>query len=130
MPTLVNILLAVAILPLLLSFVGGYFRNKQFGNADNNNPREQASGLTGAGARCYSAQQNAWEALGFFTAALLAANMLNVAAEAMLLPAYIFLGCRVLHAILYLADIAALRSLVWIIGTGACIWIFRLGFGG
>ena len=129
MPTLVNILLAVAILPLALSFVGGYFRNKQFGTADNNNPRAQAGDLTGAGARSYAAQQNAWEALAFFSAALLAANLLEVAPAAMILPAYAFLACRILHAIFYLADIAALRSLVWILGTASCIWIFRLGFG-
>ena len=52
-----------ALLPIALSWVGGYYRMQQFGSVDNKHPRVQSAGLEGAGARAVAAQSNAWEAL-------------------------------------------------------------------
>ena len=63
-------LVIVALLPYVLAGMGGPFRIKQFGKIDNNHPRQQYSQLTGMGGRVWAAQQNAWEALAIFTAAV------------------------------------------------------------
>ena len=68
-------LLAAVAMPYLLAFTGTYFRKRELGTVDNRNPRQQALQLTGAGARCYAAQQNAWEALAVFTAAVVTAHL-------------------------------------------------------
>jgi|TARA_Y100000310_G_scaffold297634_2_gene330810 uncharacterized MAPEG superfamily protein len=119
-------LLIVVALPLLLAFVGDYFRFKQFEKFDNNHPRAQVLGLEGAGARSYAAQDNAWEAVAMFVPAVLVAHLTGVAAETAALAAMIFVGARVAHAILYIANIAALRSLSFVVGLGCCLWLFYL----
>lgn len=127
MSTIVNILFAVAMMPIILNFISHYFKYKEFGVVDNNNPRQQAASLSGPGSRSIAAQQNAWEALALFSAAILGAYLMGASAEQMLMPAYIFLAMRIAHALCYLADWAILRSIVWIIGLISCIWIIQLG---
>ena len=127
MSTIVNILLAVAMMPIILNFISHYFKHKEFGMIDNNNPRQQAASLSGPGNRSIAAQQNAWEALALFSAAILGAYLMGASAEQMLMPACIFLAMRIVHALCYLADWAILRSIVWIIGLISCIWIIQLG---
>jgi uncharacterized MAPEG superfamily protein len=114
-------------LPFVLAGVGGYHRSRLPGGFDNSNPREQAKVLTGAGARAYAAQQNAWEALAVFTAAVLTAHVLDgdPARAAQLAIAWVVL--RVLHAVCYLANWATLRSLVFTGAMVAAIWLFLLG---
>ena len=70
MSVLIICLFIGAILPIALSWVGGYFRMQQFGKVDNKNPRAQSAGLEDTGARAVAAQQNAWEALALFTCLL------------------------------------------------------------
>lgn len=127
MSTIVNILFAVAMMPIILNLISHFFKHKEFGIVDNNNPRQQAARLSGAGSRSIAAQQNAWEALAIFSASILGAYLVGASAEDMLLPAYVFLAMRIAHAICYLADLAILRSIVWIVGLISCIWIIQLG---
>jgi uncharacterized MAPEG superfamily protein len=122
-------LLAAVEIPYLLSFTGAAFRNRELGSVDNRNPRLQAQQLTGAGARCYAAQQNAWEALAVFTAAVAVAHLAGADPERSATAALVFIVARVLHAVFYLADQDKLRSLVWIVGFGSCIWLFVLAAG-
>jgi uncharacterized MAPEG superfamily protein len=42
------------------------------------------------------------------------------------IAAGVFLGTRVLHPILYIADIATARSIVFLVGLGCNIWLFVL----
>ena len=117
-------LLAVIIIPLALAGVGGYFRGKQFGSADNNHPRMQAAQLEGAGARAYAAQANAWEALPMFTAAVLVAHLAGVPASEATPWAIGFVVARVLHPILYIQDLATLRSLSFLAGVVCVVALF------
>jgi len=122
-------LLIVAVLPYVLSFSSSYFKMQQFGSIDNKHPRIQAARLEGVGARAYGAQQNAWEALGFFTAVLVVLHFANPEAAKGSTAAnlsLVFLATRVVHPILYLANLDILRSLVFLIGLGcgiALLWI-------
>jgi uncharacterized MAPEG superfamily protein len=124
MTTVIACLLIAVLIPYVLAGVGGNLKARQFGKVDNNNPRAQSALLTGAGARAVAAQQNAWEALAVFTAAVAAAFFAGVDPAAIALPALIFVAARIGHAACYLADLAAARSSVFLVGTVACIWIF------
>ena len=119
-------LMITAIIPLLLAWVGGYFRQKQLGVVDNKQPRAQWVLLEGPGARTVAAQQNAWEALAVFTAAVLVAHLAGADAAKAALAAEIFVVARVLHAVFYIADKALLRSLAYVVGFGCCIWLFTM----
>jgi uncharacterized MAPEG superfamily protein len=122
-------LLIVAVLPYVLSFAGAYFKMQQFGTLDNKHPRIQAAKLEGVGARALGAQQNAWEALGFFTAVLAVLHFANPEAARGSTAANVslmFLATRVVHPILYLANLDMLRSIVFLIGLGcgiALLWM-------
>ena len=116
-------LVALIAMPYVLAGVSGYFRQTQLGSVDNNNPRQQAAQLEGAGARAVAAQTNAWEALAVYTATLVLAFHLGADAASLATPALVLLASRVVHAVAYVADIATLRSLAFMVGIGSCIWI-------
>jgi len=119
----------VAVLPYVLSFAGGYFKMRQFGTIDNKHPRIQAAKLEGVGARANAAQQNAWEALGFFTAVLAVLHFANPEAARSSTAAnlsLVFLATRLLHPILYVANLDIARSSVFLIGLGCGIWLLWL----
>ena len=119
-------LLAAVLIPYLLAGLGGYFKTKQFGSVDNHNPRAQAALLEGAGGRAAAAQLNAFEALGVFGAAVFAAHLAGADAGLSATASLLFLGARIIHPILYIADIALLRSLVFVVGLGSSLWLFGL----
>lgn len=120
-------LVIVALLPYVLSFTGGYFRLRQLGGVDNKHPRQQVAKLEGVGARAYAAQANAWEALGFFTAAVVVLHLANPEAARGATAANLslgFLATRVLHPIFYLANQDLLRSLAFLAGLGCVFGLF------
>ena len=119
-------LLVAIVLPYVLTGVAAYFRNKQFGSIDNNHPRAQAAALKGAGARAWAAQQNAWEALVVFGLAVIVAHLAGADAGKSSLASVIFVSSRVLHAVFYISNVAPLRSLMFVVGTACCLWLFRL----
>lgn len=90
---------------------------------DNRNPRAWLAQLAGYRARAHAAQQNSWEALAVYVAALLAAIAGGVPDATVAMVAGIFLAARIGYLVCYLADLATLRSLVWAAGFGACVWL-------
>jgi uncharacterized MAPEG superfamily protein len=120
-------LVIVALLPYVISFSGGYFRMRQFGSLDNKHPRLQQAKMEGTGARAMAAQQNAWEALPFFAAAVLVLSLANPEAAKGSTAEWLslgFLGTRILHPIVYLANIDAVRSLLFLIGMVCVLGLF------
>ncbi|HIG70086.1 MAG: MAPEG family protein [Myxococcales bacterium] len=103
-------LVAVMFMPVPLAMIGGYFRRKAFGTADNKEPRRQAAQLEGVGARAYAAQQNAWEATGIFTVAVVVTHLAGLPAEVAAPWTLAFVVFRALHAVFYLANIDTARS--------------------
>ena len=69
MTTQIVCLLIGALLPYLWVGVTARYRKRQFGDIGLSEPRAQARQLSGAGARAWGAQMNAWEALLVFAAA-------------------------------------------------------------
>lgn len=93
------------------------------GRYDNRNPRAWVAQLAGYRARAHAAQQNSWEALAVYVAALVAAVVAEVPHGTVATVAGIFLTARIAYLAAYLADLATLRSLVWITGFVACVWL-------
>ena len=127
MTTALWCLFATALIPTLLAFTGGFLRHKELGKADNKNPRQQYAQATGIVSRAFAAQQNAWEALILFTAALAASYIAGVPQEQLATVSLVFVVARVLHAVFYLADRDALRSLAYLVALGSVICIFIMG---
>jgi uncharacterized MAPEG superfamily protein len=111
-------------MPIMLAWVGGYFRQKQLGTVDNKEPRQQYAQLEGAGARAVAAQQNAWEALAIFVPAVLVAHLAGADAGQAALAAEIFVVARILYGVFYIANKDVLRSLSFLVGLGCSIWLF------
>jgi uncharacterized MAPEG superfamily protein len=86
------------------------------GKYSNRAPRAMQPKLEGLSQRAHWAEQNSFEILPAFVAAVLVAHLAG--AEQMLIDqlAIGFIVSRVLYSICYLTDWATLRSLVWTVG--------------
>lgn len=81
---------------------------------DNANPRAQQAKLTGVAARAHAAHQNAVEAFGPFAAGVLACKVSGVDADQLAALSIAFVILRVAYLVLYIKNLATLRSVVWI----------------
>ena len=124
MSTVIVCLFIGAIIPIILSWVGGYFRMQQFGKLDNKDPRGQSAALENTGARAVAAQQNAWEALAVFIAGVVAYHAGGATSDIAGTLAVIWVIGRVLHAVCYLTNLDALRSLAFIGSSGCALALF------
>lgn len=111
-------ILIAALLPYLWVSIA------KFGARDynNHNPRAWMASQEGDGKRqrANAAHLNAFEAFAPFAAAVLMAQLAGVAHDRIALLAVLFVGLRIVHGILYIADKQAIRSLVWACGI-ACV---------
>jgi uncharacterized MAPEG superfamily protein len=96
------------------------------GGGDNHHPRDDASRLSGARRRAYAAHFNAYENFPFFAAAVIVAVTQGADTAMLDMLAVIYLLLRILHAVLYVADLATLRSLVFVAALCINIAIFVL----
>ena len=119
-------LVFVAFLPYLLAFTSSYFKMQQFGKIDNKNPRQQTARLEGIGARVAAAQANAWEALAVFGVVVIVAHLAHADPEASATAAMVYLATRIAHPVLYLANQATLRTLVFTVGLGCIARLIQL----
>lgn len=71
--------------------------------------------------RASAAQLNAFEAFPAFAASVLMAQLSQVDGQRIIWLAMAFVVFRILHGILYIADMHALRSLVWFGGFASVI---------
>ncbi|MEY4001221.1 MAG: hypothetical protein RI968_339 [Pseudomonadota bacterium] len=92
-------LLVVAVLPIVCAGIA-----KAGGEAyDNHNPREWLDRQEGFRKRATAAQQNSWEAFGFFTAAVFVAHASGGPSEAVDQMAMAFVVARALYILTYVA---------------------------
>jgi uncharacterized MAPEG superfamily protein len=116
-------LLVVALLPIACAGIAKW----GFRGFDNNNPREWLARQQGWRARAHAAQQNSWEALAIFSAAVLTAHLAGAPQDRVDILAVAFVVARLAYVACYLADRATLRSLVWLVGLGLSIALFVIG---
>lgn len=119
-------LIAAAILPYVIAGTGARLRIEQLGSLDVEHPRVQALELRGVAARAYAAQQNAWEALALFTAAVAVAHLAGADAGWSAVAAIVFLVARVSHWVFYLRNVVPLRTLSFVTGALCCLSLFGL----
>lgn len=126
MHIVITCLLIAVFMPLVCAWIGGFYRHKQLGSVDNKHPRLQVNKLEGPGHRAYAAQQNCWEALAMFSAALLAIHMSGVVIASLATLCVAFIVLRVVYIACYLANQDLLRSTAFIGGFGLCLYFFYL----
>lgn len=119
--------LIAAILPVLTvgsakASTAGKRRSE--GGYDNNHPRDWTNKLDGWRARAAAAQNNGFEALPLFVFGVLAAQFAGLDQARTDQLAMVFIGLRLVYTALYFANIAALRSVVWMAALAVNIAIF------
>lgn len=112
------------LLPIVIAWVCGWYRYRQLGRIDNRHPRQQCAALEGPGARSVAAQQNSWEALAVFAAAVLVAYAAGVDQHKADIAALVFIAARLLYPIFYIANLDMLRSLSFMVGFIASLSLF------
>ncbi|HFB6384347.1 TPA: MAPEG family protein [Neisseria gonorrhoeae] len=116
-------ILIACLLPLFCAAYAkkaGGFRFK-----DNHNPRGFLAHTQGAAARAHAAQQNGFEAFAPFVAAVLTAHATGNAGQATVNTlAGLFILFRLAFIWCYIADKAALRSLMWAGGFACTVGLF------
>jgi uncharacterized MAPEG superfamily protein len=96
-----------------------------FSPRHNHDPRALLDNLSGLGRRANNAQLNSFEITPAFSAAVIIAHLAGGAEQALLDQlAMGFIASRILYFTFYLADWAALRSLVWFVNMGLIISLF------
>jgi uncharacterized MAPEG superfamily protein len=91
---------------------------------DNRDVRGWQGRQTGLPYRATAAHFNSFEAFPLFAAAVLAAYLAGADAQRTMLLAIAFVALRLVYGLVYLLDIAALRSVVWFAGLGCVVAIF------
>lgn len=115
--------LAAALMPYLFTAIAKIAGSR----FDNRSPREWQSRLTGMPQRAHAAHLNSFEAFPFFAVAVLVAAQLHANQDKVDLLAMIYIGLRLLFGLLYIANQATLRSLVWLGGMVCVVMIFVAG---
>ncbi|MGO8998743.1 MAG: MAPEG family protein [Polyangiaceae bacterium] len=109
--------IAVAYLLVYLPhFAAGSQRFKMAGGFDNHYPRDQAARLQGWAKRASAAHQNGFETFAPFAIGVLVSWVGHGNEHTLSLLACAFVALRVIYIGLYVADVAALRSVVWTTG--------------
>jgi uncharacterized MAPEG superfamily protein len=118
--------LIAAVLPILTVGLAKFtsIKSPKQGGYDNNSPRDWIAKQTGWKARSNAAQQNGFEILPIFMFAVLAAQLAGLDQARTDQLAMIFIGLRLVYNALYLANIGALRTLVWFAGFATAVAIF------
>ena len=94
---------------------------------NNFNVRLWQGKLEGAAQRAHAAHLNSFEAFPLFAIAVIVAQMSGADQGYIDMLALSFIGLRILYGILYLANKATLRSLVWLAGMICTVMIFVAG---
>lgn len=116
-------ILVAALLPYLWVTVA-----KQSGERYNNHsPREWQNKQTNPRShRANAAQLNGFESFPAFVAGVLMAQLAGVDPGIINLLAIAFTAARILHGVFYIANQAALRSLVWFIGFSSALALMAM----
>jgi uncharacterized MAPEG superfamily protein len=108
--------LTSSVLPILcagLAKWGMFTTPRRQGGYDNNLPRQWLARQTDWRARANAAQANSFEALPFFIGAVIIAHQLGASQLRLDVLAFLFVVLRLLYIMMYVADLATVRSVLW-----------------
>ena len=116
--------LAACLLPTLtagLAKAGSAKLALREGGYDNRSPREWAARLGGWKARAIAAQNNGFEALPLFIAAVLLAQQAHADQARIDLLAMTFIALRLAYVVSYLMNLGTARTFIWTAGVASNI---------
>lgn len=123
MTTALYCVLAAGLMPYLWTTVAK-IRGSRYDNAD---VRGWQARLSGVAHRAHAAHLNSFEAFPLFAAAVLVAQTVGAPQGRIDLLALSFIGLRLIYGLVYLADWASLRSLVWFGAMACTVTLFLSG---
>ena len=121
---IIYLLLGACLLPYVFTIIAKFAGD--FKVSDNKNPREFLAKTTGLAARANAVQQNSFERLPLFIAAILMAEYMVVPQSIIMLLGIAYLALRLIYGICYLANIATLRSIIWFLSMACPIYLLIL----
>jgi len=122
--TLANWCIAAAcILPMAVALTPKVASVKTKDRYDNAEPREWAGRQDGWAKRAIAAHQNGFEALPLFIAAVILAQQAHANQDRIDILAMTFVLIRVTYSIIYISNLATLRTVVWFAGIGVSLAI-------
>jgi uncharacterized MAPEG superfamily protein len=119
--------LLACLLPVItvgLAKASGSRTSPKEGGYNNNRPRDWEATLTGWQKRAVAAQNNSFEALPLFIAAVLLAQQAHGDQSRIDLLAIAFIAIRIAYVAAYITNRGLIRSLIWSAGVGVSIAIF------
>jgi uncharacterized MAPEG superfamily protein len=127
LPAIPLICIALAYLLVYVPhFIAGPARFKMQGGFDNHHPRDQAARLEGWAKRASAAHLNGHETFSPFAIAVVVALVGHANEHTVTLLTVTYVVLRIAYIAVYLADLAAVRSLVWTTGLGITFALFLL----
>ena len=120
-------LLVAIVFPWLMAFIK---KSSLASNGAYNNsaPRAQSEKLHGVSRRALWAEQNSFEILPGYIAAIVVAHTTGANQAYIDLLAILFISSRALYALCYLMNWATLRSIVWVAGLGCIVGLFAISY--
>ena len=110
--------LVAAVMPIVCAGIaksGMFNKPRREGGYDNDQPRAWLARQTDWRARANAAQANSFEALPFFIGAVIIAHQLGAPQLRVDVLAFLYVFMRVLYVMMYLANLALMRSLAWVL---------------
>lgn len=121
---IVYLLIAACLQPYIWTAVAKILTG--FNLQDNQNPRETLAKATGAAARANATQQNSFESLPLFVAAVLMAEYMVVADAIVIKLSLAYLLLRLFYGVCYLANWSNLRTMVWLLSMACPIILLTI----
>lgn len=117
-------MMVASLLPLVFAILAKLFGG--FKSKDNANPRDFLSKQTGAAARANAAQQNSYETLPVFLAAVIVALLFFVPLSVVTQLAWLYVILRIIYGLAYIANWATFRSIIWSLSLACPLMLFYL----
>ena len=121
---IIYLILIACLMPYVFTLIAksaGGFQLK-----DNQNPREFLAKSSGLVARANAVQQNSFESLPLFTAAILMAEYMVVPQSLIMMLGIAYLVLRGIYGICYLCNWSTLRSIIWFLSMACPIFLLLL----
>ncbi|NNP72493.1 hypothetical protein A7P53_07925 [Acinetobacter defluvii] len=118
---IIYLILIACLLPYVFTIIAkaaGGFKGR-----DNQNPREFLAKTTGLAARANAVQQNSFESLPLFIAAILMAEYMVVPQGFTMMMGTAYIVLRIIYGLCYLLNLATLRTIIWFMSMACPIFL-------
>lgn len=122
--SVITAMMVACLLPIVFASVAKMLGG--FTPKDNANPRDFMQKATGRAARANAAQQNSYESLPVFLAAVVTALLFFVPVAVIAKIAWLYVLLRVVYGVAYVMDLSTFRSIVWALSLACSMMLFYL----